>query len=328
MNGQIPLAGGRPVRTEDGRRGFVFEQTPEARAFSRWQRGQFLELEHQHARAWRSSLTDLDLYAVPAGLRAMGVDARSCKSLEEAKSMAESIVGIRDRPVDLLKLAALFIGIPDGLEREILGKWGAAGNPPLPLYAPYAAHVLTVELFFQIALSAGHIAVERPSNRIDIAYLFYLPFCMVFISFDRLHRRCSQLFLRSDQEFVWGGDLKEDLKRLNGHYLSRPESEREAGIMAFAKWPPETGEYLVSQLWDRHLKPWRGKALEPQTVSPESEKRLAAHLTKFSEAPTLPPEEMDFGSTEADGLAIHRLVNRKRGSWWQVPKDRELPDEG
>src|SRR5471030_3269199 len=39
--GQIPVAGGRPVRGADGKPGVVVERSPEAEAFSRWQRGQF-----------------------------------------------------------------------------------------------------------------------------------------------------------------------------------------------------------------------------------------------------------------------------------------------
>ena len=53
--------------------------------------------------------------------------------------------------------------------------------------------------FFQIALGAGLIGGERPSNRTDIAYLFYLPFAMVFASSDNLHRRLAPLFMRPDR---------------------------------------------------------------------------------------------------------------------------------
>ena len=34
--GQIPVAGGRPVRGADGKPGVVFENSPEAEAFARW----------------------------------------------------------------------------------------------------------------------------------------------------------------------------------------------------------------------------------------------------------------------------------------------------
>jgi hypothetical protein len=85
-----------------------------------------------------------------------------------------------------------------------------------------------VELFFQIALGADLIGTARVSNRTDIGYLFYTPFCHVFVSSDNLHRRCAPHFLRPDQSFAWGLDLKADLNRLMNYYASRPEEEKRA----------------------------------------------------------------------------------------------------
>lgn len=124
-------------------------------------------------------------------------------------------------------------------------------------YAPYVAHVLTVELFFQIALVSHQISSGRTTNRTYISYLFYLPFCMLFVSSDRLHRRCAPLFLRSDQEFVWGPELKQDLAKLNQHYADLPDSTKERGIMSFASTPPREGDFQVAHPWDRHLPKWR-----------------------------------------------------------------------
>ncbi|MBA2350475.1 MAG: hypothetical protein H0V78_01420 [Burkholderiales bacterium] len=58
MTGQIPVAGGRLVKS-GGKSGIVFNESPEAEAFSRWQRGQFLDIERKFARVWREALTQL-----------------------------------------------------------------------------------------------------------------------------------------------------------------------------------------------------------------------------------------------------------------------------
>lgn len=325
MNGRIPIAGGRPVKS-DGQKGIVIEEAPEYQAFSRWQEGKFLEVERSFAQIWRTSLNTLDLLAVAAGIRAMGIDAKTCKSLEQAKQMANAIIN-GARPSDCLKLAFLFFEIPHEFENHIIEKWSVTGYPPLSVYAPYAAYVLTVEIFLQIALAANLISTERASNRIDIAYLFYLPFCMLFISSDKLHRRCVPIFLRANQEFVWGENLKADLNQLNEHYLELPECEKEKGIMRFASKPPETGEYLVSKLWDRHFGPWRGKSQESQDRDPEKDKEIVERLNKFSKAPTLPPEEVDFDPDDGDMLSIHRCVRKRKGSWYQLPKDLKISDD-
>jgi hypothetical protein len=68
---------------------------------------------------------------------------------------------------------------------------------------------------------------------VDLAYLYYLPFCMVFVSNDRLHERCVPCSLTEhkaivdgwelsvDQEFVSGRNLKADLAKLDGPNAQR-----------------------------------------------------------------------------------------------------------
>ena len=88
MNSQIPRAGGRPVRSADGKRGVVFDESPEAKAFMRWQRQDFQEVERDHARGWREMLTNLDLPATAARMRALGINSKECKTVEQAHAMS------------------------------------------------------------------------------------------------------------------------------------------------------------------------------------------------------------------------------------------------
>jgi len=327
MEGRIPLAGGRPVKS-GGKSGVVYDQSPEAEAFSRWSNGEFLDVERKFARVWRQALSTLDLDALGAAFRAIGVDGKSCKSLDDAYSIACSIVNGRDKPFDRMKLAILFFSVSPELQRPLLERWSIAGYPALSQYAPYAAYVLTVEIFFQLAIAANHISSARPSNRTDIAYLFYLPFCMMFVSTDKLHRKCAPLFLRSDQDFVWGEDLKESLNDLNACYLGLPDQEKEKGIMSFAYGPPQHIDSLVVTLWDKHLPAWRGlKESKPPTDTANS-KALVEYLTKFSEAPALAPDEVDFDPRDPDSLSLQRFVQKRRGSWWQLPKNLEPSKRG
>jgi hypothetical protein len=69
------------------------------------------------------------------------------------------------------------------------------GRPRPTDLAPYAAHVMTVDLFFNLTVGSDLIGRERPSNKVDLAYLYYLPFCMLFVSNDRLHERYAPCFL-------------------------------------------------------------------------------------------------------------------------------------
>src|SRR5947209_2529800 len=101
--------------------------------------------------------------------------------------MADSFVRDEDRPFDRMNIAAQILGLPDHMREELIERWKIHGYAPLRQFTPCAAHVVTVQLFFQIALAAGHIGTERTSNQIDVAYLYYLPFCSVFVSSDKLH---------------------------------------------------------------------------------------------------------------------------------------------
>jgi hypothetical protein len=167
MRHQIPRPGGRPVKT-----GVVFDQTPEEKAFNRWHNGEFHEVERLAAAIWRASLEELDLAAIRREMQSLGFTAKACKTLHDAKAIAEALVNGTDKPYARLALAMQFFHIPRELQTRLAQAWQNSGKRTLPAFAPYAAYALTVEIFFQIALGAGLIGVERPSNRTDIAYLF------------------------------------------------------------------------------------------------------------------------------------------------------------
>ena len=281
-------------------------------------------MERLAATIWRKALGELDLIAIGKEMRRLGFTQKACKTLQDAKAIADTLVNGTNDPHALLALAVQFFQIPQRLHGLIAQAWNNPGRRPLPEFAPYAAYALTVEIFFQVALGAGLIGGERPSNRTDIAYLFYLPFSMVFVSSDDLHRRTAQLFMRPDQAFVWGIDLKHALRAINDHFLQLPEEEREKGISAFAHSPPDGN--LVAELWDCFMR--TGYRNEKRTkMNPDAETELVKRLTEFSKQPTLSQGEMTTVE-DAEMVSVSRMVRKKRGSWWQLPKNfREQPSE-
>ncbi|MFL6709278.1 MAG: hypothetical protein ACJ8HI_13830 [Massilia sp.] len=317
--GQVPIAGGRPVRSKDGKPGVVFQPSPEANAFSRWQRGQFLEIEHGVASSWRSMLATLNLREVGQRMRALGITPQTCRGVEEAYGVAACLVHSQAAPEEQLALLFEFVHIPVQLRGEIHGLWASAGFPPLAKYAPYAAHVLTVELFFQIALAAGHISAERASNRADIAYLFYLPFSHVFVSGDKLHRRCAAPFLKKGQEFVWAPDLKAGLSEIDQILSIVPEQEREVGLHKLAPRPPAGADNVASKLWERYSPGVREEERTVLDMDAAGERKLVDHVDEFAKAATA-PEVAGIPSDELHSLTIERLVPPKRGKWWLIPK--------
>lgn len=331
FNGQIPVAGGRQVQSANGKHGVVFESSPEALAFSRWQKGKFHDVERESARGWRAMLTNLDLVATAINMRKLGINPQTCKSLEQAHSIASEIVKSRNKPFDQMTLLFDFVDIPQDMHVPIIKRWNLDRNRPLAEYAPYAAHVLCVEIFFQIALGANLIPSERASNRVDIGYLFYLPFCTLFTSSDKLHKKCAPLFMRPNQEFVWGIDLKAELKRVNNYFSQLPENERDLGVLRLSKSPVGDNDSLMIQIWDRHLPSWRKSNVIHDMPNKESEKDIVQYLQGFNELSSnyiaSPNTETDTDTFNPENLSINRMVRKKKGNWYQLPKDLQINEK-
>lgn len=322
MTNRPIVAGGRPVES-GGKKGVNIDVSPEAKAFNRWQDKEYLQIEREFARAWRAHIKSLSFESSSDYAQKLGIDISQCKNMDDAFAAASQIVANSSKPYDLIAFIVQTIGIPPEYQQKFVHRFQVSGFPPLNRYAPYAAHVIKVEIFFHICVSRGFISADRPSNKIDIAYLHYLPFCNVFISGDRLHRSTANIFLGKDQRFVWGPDLKEDLKRLNDHYLKLPQETKDRGVISFASRPPEEGNFLTAELWDMLSTSWRNKSENLAPLSSEANDKLLQHIKGFTEAPTLPPDQMPDPTEELDSLSIQRSIRRKRGSWYQVPKDLE-----
>ena len=325
LTGQIPRDPSRLVKS-DGHKGVIFEESPEEEAFLRWQSREFHALEREFASTWRANLESLDLKRIPDEFRNLGISGRNCKSLQEAKSIADALVNGTDKTLEMLGFLFFILDIAQEGRNLIMERWLASKFPPLSSFTPYAAHSLTVEVFFRISLEASRISSDRPSNRLDIAYLYYLPFCQVFVSSDKLHRQCAPLFLRENQTFIWGPELKLALSALDQHYSTLPESEKEKGVMHFAPYPPTEIESIVSREWDKHLHGWREYAKQPPIES-DSNPEAVKKLRQLIDAPPLQPEAVDFNPEDANVMVVKRRVHKTKGKWRQLPHDLEDNDD-
>jgi hypothetical protein len=316
------VAGARPVES-DGKKGVNIDISPEAKAFNRWQDGEYQQVEREFAKAWRAHIKGMTFESSASYAAKLGIDISSCKNKDDAFKAANLIISKADKPYDLIGFIINAIGMPQEFQQEFVHRYQVYGFPPLIHYAPYAAHVIKIEIFFHICVSRGFISAARPSNKIDIAYLHYLPFCNVFISGDNLHKSTASFFLNRRQRFVWGPDLKKDLSRINEYYLAFPQETKDKGIISFASKPPVDGNYLTAKLWDNMNSSWRKSGENRVPLSQEANEKLLKHIKGFTEAPSLSAEYMPDPTEELDSLSIQRSIRRKRGSWYQVPKDLE-----
>ncbi len=317
-----PVVGGaRRVVTGD-QRGMVVEQLPEMEAFQRWQDGSFLEVERLYARAWRAEFARWDPSRGGRFRAVIGPDVRA-KDLSQAKALADRFVrGEFGRRFAVLRAVFEIFDVPVPAQEEIVRRWKSTGGVPLPDFAPYTAYVVNVEFFVQLAVQSGLISSERASNRVDMAYLYYLPFCMIFVSDDGLHMRTVPLFLGENQAFIPGDELKADLARLNEHYSRLPAETLEMGIYSFAPYPPLDDSFLTTRLWDRFLSRWRKQTPQGPRRSAKADAELMARLRQFDAAREDESGEQ-FDTDSAHFVSIGRQVPIRRGKWRLISPEAE-----
>jgi len=325
MDRRPVLRGGRHV-VANGKKAVVFDHPPEMEAFQRWQRHDFESIERDFAKDWRESLRQM-----PRSVGAIiGVDGQKIKlrDLPAIKAFVDDVIAAKDRRWAILKGAMAALGLPESIQREVAQRWRREGRPSLPKFAPYAAYVFSVDLFFHVAAATGKIAAERPSNRIDMAYLHYLPFSEILVSGDNLHERVAPLFLSERQRFVRAEDLKRGLGELDNYFSNHPDIERE-GLMRIAKWPPLTGEYFVSRLYDELRPGWRDRASAPPipVLSPEANAKIIGELSSFRNPTIARPSRRPFEMDSADSIVIERSVPLKRGKWQFMPASLKADTE-
>jgi len=318
---RVPIiAGGRPVRVGE-RRGTVYEEPPERQALHRWEERRFLDVERDFARGWRQSLSGLNLATLKADGRAIIEREGRPRDLAEALAIARRVL---ERPQSRYTAGILeSFRVPGNVQRRMIERWRERGGPPIRDYAPYTAHVAIVDTLFCIGLGADLISADRPSNKIDIAYLYYLPFCMCFTSNDGLHARTAPLFLGDGQHFVPGHELKADLAKLDAHYSALPDEVKERGVMSFAHYPPTEGDFLVSTLWDKLMvREWRERAKQPEEPrSAERDRQLIQMIEAMGDAPRDDSAARD--AEKHDAVMFQRMVPVRRGKWRLVPPEAE-----
>ena len=154
MRGVPVVSGGRSFRFGD-RRGVLLDQPLEADALQRWQEGRFLDVERSFARVWRERLAGLNLDKGWRQLKGLGVGKLHVRDLAHAKSIVDGLVNADGWQGNALIAACESLSLPEPLVMQIVARWRRAGSPILPKFAPYTAHVLTVDMFFYLGLLSG-----------------------------------------------------------------------------------------------------------------------------------------------------------------------------
>jgi hypothetical protein len=312
------LGGGMPVQLGD-KKGMIFQRGKEEEALDRWSRREFLDLERTIAKVWRRALSNIDLNANAKSVMAELGHWKTPKTLEEAKQITDTIIDNIDSEW-LISFGLELLGVPEATA-WVQNDWVQKRRPPLREYVPYFIFMLSINIFFCLVMPTELRRNVKASHQVDLAYLYYLPFCTVFTSKDRFHAQIVPLFLDSFQTFVHGEDLKSELKKLNEHYSRLPESELRQGLINFAPYPPDETEFMTTRLWDKYLPRWRQKISYIDLDDPEYQKKTLELVNGFDEgAPGVQPHD-ENDVDKLDHVTIKRMVHLKKGKWLRFSQD-------
>ncbi len=328
MDGRPVIDAGEVKEGPDGSVGVHIDEFPEQAALLRWQAHDFLAIERALAKGWRAELAEHDPDRRIGVLKNILPTDSKISDLPQLKAFIDSFCSSTEPAV--IALALELLGVPDEYKRWAVERWEAEGKQPLDQFAPFACHVFKVDLLFYLAVHRGFISGDRASNKADMAYLYYLPFAMVFTSGDGLHRRTAPLFLREDQSYLDAAEFKEALRELDEHYDALPDAIKELGVMRFASYPPSELDNAITRLWDKHMRPdWRAIAnrQEAELGKPRdeaAERETVNELTRrLDEAQPVSDERASLSGEGPDYLVISRKVPVMRGKWRMVSKEVE-----
>ncbi|KKS06020.1 MAG: hypothetical protein UU59_C0037G0005 [candidate division WWE3 bacterium GW2011_GWE1_41_27] len=327
----VEVEHGRPIvdrgvtkKSPDGKIGIHISETTEEEALSRWHKGEYQEIERMFATRWRQTLDIMNFDSaigivkniLPAGIK--------LSTLEDIKLFVDNFVQSSSR--ERLILSFDLLGIPDRERPAIVSRWESLNMPLFDEFASYAMYVLKIDLFFYIAALKSFISKERPSNKVDLAYLYYLPFCHVFVSGDNLHARTAPLFIRENQTFITARDFKAGLTAINKYFTKYSEQIAEIGVMKFAAYPPVEIDTSIHKLWDKHCPSWRKSAenCKPEksiVLKPDS--LLLKHLNELEEKSIEVDSRILENMDEADHLIVKHMVPVQKGRWRILPKGIE-----
>lgn len=143
---------GRPIvsrgrQTElNGQKGVVIQETPESEAFNRWMKREFLDIERQHAKNWRQSISQIS----PEKDRALfskWFGSRRPANMQQVKLLVDSVIDKVDIK-ESLKFGLALFGINFDAQAHVIGRWERAGQPKLVDFAPYFRHCLWCRIVF------------------------------------------------------------------------------------------------------------------------------------------------------------------------------------
>jgi hypothetical protein len=292
----------KSVASESGMRGYLIEETEEEKSIYKWKNGNFTEADHELSTLWRMNTTQEDLLEDLKKTLNSNAAIKFADFQELNKFVSESITS---PAIQQFLLISLFHNYDiDALTSvQIFSRWYQEGKPLIKDFSPFAFHCLKVDTLFLFGLTSGLIGT-RPTNRVDLEYLYYLPFGNIFTSNDKVHKNLVPLLLREYQKFIVGTELKEDLKNIVAFLNTLEIEERRE----FKSIPPIIDSSITFQLWKEFFN-YPVKSNWNRNISKKEKEMMKEKMKEFERA--LDGDSINLESSEDAEFVIKKSLLSK-----------------
>ena len=214
------------------------------------------EQEFNQTKEWRAVPNSLDLNALMASLDERLAPINSIETLFE---WTDLMLTDEDTRLPILCSQLIHFKVEPELCSQISYRWQSECHTSIQRFASYAYHCIRCQTLACLGIIYEQLK-RRSTNIIDVEYLYYTPFAMVFCSDDEFHKKLGPGVIDADQSFVSGFEVKTALTELAEKRKTDPDVQ------------PESGS-LIDRLFAKHAR--RSPSAKPKQLSPEEIERAS-----------------------------------------------------
>jgi hypothetical protein len=238
------------VKSSTNKLGFYVEESSQESALTRWRGGDFTGIEEELAGVWRTITTQKDLLEnLKVQLKNKYEIKEKFQNLYELNEFINNMLGEESLQTQLLSFFVSEFNIDIELVSTIFLRWEQSEHKLLKDFAPYAFFCCKVKLLFELSLKYNLVGT-RATNAVDLQYLYYIPFCKIFVTSDEFQKLLVPFLLDNNQKLIDGVEFKADLKKLASYRETLSERK---DIERTKKEPPRILDSLTYKLWNEYF---------------------------------------------------------------------------
>jgi hypothetical protein len=232
-------------------------------ALERWRRSEITEEDIRIGQKLRDQRDDYDLANYLELLRKASLLDGKEITRDDSEILRNMHKGLfHDPPADqaahLESCMEVFNLQPEQIASVLL-RWRSTELQYLRTFAPYTHFCYLVRGWYLLLIGSGSYTPSTHSAA-DLEYLYYLPFCRIFASNDKLHKRMAppaSAQLEGNPTTLDGLALKHDLKSIDQHWSATNARIAHLRPENYTTFPPPIDGSITCKLWDQFEPGWR-----------------------------------------------------------------------